>query len=820
MTRFFAKKVVLFVCGMYTLFLSSAAIYADDLPLIDKVIISGNALIPEATILHRLPYRAESLFDEAQSTKAIEALYSLGAFEQIMIEKEVQADGRVSVFVTVTEKPTLASISFSGNKALSTKKLEEIIDAKNVRAINEESAKLLAVKIKKEYQENDYHQVDVQPTVTIDPENPQRATLSFTITENQKSHIRHIDFIGNTIIPSRTIRSFIQNREAWVFGFLNGAGKYDKSALEIDKERVRMLYMDRGYFTARVTNTSLTQSPDKKAINIIFTINEGPQFTVSSIDIAPDEKVPHRIVRRLLTLAPGDVYKHSEMHKMMESIKKLYGEYGFIDAYVSPSIVPDTNAHTVAITFHVDKGTQWRLNRIFVTGNDHTRDHVIRRQLVLDEGALITSTALDVSKQNVEYLSYFDRESVTWEKHRITNDLMDLELKVKEVPTREFNLGIDFGASQQDPNAGLKGFVSTDLRNMLGQGWDAGFVVKGSKATLSQFSMYVSDPYLRHNLSAQLQLSFNRTAYDTWRWVSPSPTEQVVGLVGRLGTRLPTPDRRTTLHLEAGIQKITNNAYIVTTNDHGDPVYTSRVTIASPSPRDHARLQALLEQKLQAGTVHWVGFDIIKDTRNHLVYPNDGYRIAFSNKIAVPVLNKTFSYLKTSLEASWYTPLIGYDTLVLGLHGFAGMVEQIGLGQTTYSKIPYRELFHIGGENTLRGFNYSQAGPSWRYANPLGGKKAIYGTAELVFPLLSNYDMKIHLFYDFGCAFDTPKTQIIRDNASDIKGDSFHLRHTIGIGLNIIKPQPMKISFGYKLDRNKRIGETPSEFHIGINSAF
>jgi outer membrane protein assembly factor BamA len=99
-------------------------------------------------------------------------------------------------------------------------------------------------------------------------------------------------------------------------------------------------------------------------------------------------------------------------------------------------------------------------------------------------------------------------------------------------------------------------------------------------------------------------------------------------------------------------------------------------------------------------------------------------------------------------------------------------------------------------------------------------KKAIQVNAELIFPFLSNHNMKIHLFYDAGCAWDTPKTAVIQDNASHIKSDSFHMRHTIGIGLNIVSPQPMKISFGYKLDRNKRIGESPSEFHIGMNTAF
>ena len=671
----------------------------------------------------------------------------------------------------------------------------------------------MAQKIKKEYKTNDFHESEIEALVTTDPENKQRAFATFTIQEKTKSHIRSIEFIGNTLIPSRTLRAFLQNREQWLFSFLNGAGKFDEAALEIDKQRIRALYAERGHFTAQVTNTEVKNSSKTSALDILFTVNEGPIFTIKEIDIAPDPEVPHRFVRRLLTLQPGDTYKQSEIHEMMKSIKKMYGEYGFIDAYVSPQIVPDVTTNTIAITFHVDKGTKWKLNRVIISGNETTRDNVIRRQIVLDEGQLITSTAMDASKRNVEYLGYFDRESVNWKTHRLGGDMLDLEMNVKEIPTREANMGIDFGASQQDPNGGIKGFLTTDLRNMFGQGWDAGFALKGSKSNLSQFSVHMSDPFLRNNLSGQFNISYTRTIYDHWKWVFPAPAEKVVSLVGRLGTRLPTPDRRTTLHVESGIEHISNNAYDSKTKE-------SKLSIRGANVKDYARLETLLEQKLQAGTLQWVGLDIIKDTRNHPVYPTDGYRIAFANKCALPGINQTFSFLKSTLDASWYTALIGYDSLVLGLHGYAGIVEQIGLGTPTKSAIPYRELFHMGGQNSIRGFNYSQVGPSWDYANPLGGKKAIQLNAELIFPFLSNHNMKIHLFYDAGCAWDTPKTAVIRDNTSHIKSDSFNMRHTIGIGLNILSPQPMKISFGYKLDRNKRIGESPSEFHIGMNTAF
>jgi len=800
---------------------ASAASTAPALPVINELRVEGSATIPQETILHRLPYKVGGVFDSKQSNKAIEAVYSIDAFSQVVIEKEALPDNKINLFITVTERPALAGITFLHNKELKTDKLEELLETKDLRTIDQETADLLALKIKKEYRSRDFHEARVTAQVTPDPNDSKRAFVIFTIEENRKSYIRHIDFIGNTVIPSRKIRAFIQNRERWIFGFLNDAGKYDPAGLEIDKERVKALYMNEGYYNARVTDTLVKRDEVTNAIDIIFTISEGACFTIEKIEIPPDAEVPHRLVRHLFTLQPGDVYKHFEMHKMMESIKKIYGEYGYIDAIVSPQIIPNTATNSISILFHVDRGTKWHLNRLIISGNESTRDLVIRRQMVaLEEGQLITSTAMEVSKHNVEYLSYFDREKIEWRKHRVNNELLDLELHVKEVPTREFNLGMDFGASQQDPNSGVKGFFTADLRNLFGRGLDAGIVLRGSKKNLGQFTFHITDPYLLNNLSGSLRVNYNKVAYEHFTWVEPSPTEQVVSLVGKLGTRLPTPDRRTSLFVESGIEHITNNAYERTVTPNGDVVLTPKLLFRNVSVREQPRLQSLLEQKLQVGTLQWVGVDLVKDTRNHTIYPNEGYHVTFSNKLALPGINKTFSFLKSTLDASWYTPLIGFDTLVLGLHAFGGFVQGIGLGESSYSKIPYKELFHIGGDRTLRGFEFSQAGPSWAYANPLGGKQAVCMNAELIFPFMGNRNMRVHLFYDTGCAWNTPKTDIIEQNMSQIRNDNFHMRHTIGVGLNILSPQPMKISFGYKLDRNTKINEAPSRFHIGVNSAF
>lgn len=810
------KNIFLLLCA-FTLLFPGISTATEQTPAIESITVAGNSLVRTETILHSMPYQVGGQYREADSGRTIEKIYALGAFRQIVIEKEARDNNTVALFVTVTEKPQLTGITFEGNHGISTQKLTEIAGTANLQTVDESSAALLANRLKKEYRDNDYHHVRITPYIEQEGENKNRASLRFVIEEQGRSKIRTIRFQGNTTLSERALRGHLMSHENWLFGFLSGAGTYNPDMLEYDKQVIGMLYNDHGHLTAQVTDTKVTFADDgSNSIDILFTIHEGPVYTIKEIGISPDPDVPPFVLNRFLQQQAGDVYKASALRETMQALESFYGQQGYIDVRVNPSIIPEANANFVSVFFNIEKGERWRLNRINITGNFVTQDHVIRRQIELEEGDVITTFAMDRSKNNVEYLSYFDEQNgVNWKKHRVGKDLIDLELQVKEKHQREFGGGLDFGPGKGSSEEGIKMNCYGKLNNVGGLGWDTSFLLRGSRKGFSQFSFNIIQPYLLESgVGCTLDVSYQKMIYEQWRWVSPEPTENVFGVTGALHIPLPFIDRRLSLRLESGFELTRNNKFRRSTQE-GVEEEVPNLSIINVHPSEHPRMQALLDQKLQPGTLKWIGIDLVKNTRNHPVYPNDGYRLALSTKWAPPGINSTFQYLKTTLNASWYTPLIGTDSLVLCLHGQAGYAENTGSGS-----IPYRELFNLGGQHTLRGFTWGQVAPSWDYQNPLGGKKSLYFGAELIFPVLNNYNMKMHLFYEAGSAWNTPREGIVGQYASHIRNDNFNLRHTVGIGLNIIRPQPMKISFGYKLDRNGKLNERPYEFHIGMNTAF
>jgi len=790
-----------------------SSVWGRQAPLISDIHIHGNARIATETITSRLPYKKDNSFDESKSGRALQAVHGIGAFESVVIEKEELDDQKVVLHVTVTEKPELESVTFTGNTSLSTEKLESVIGRATLKTMNYEQSQFLARSLIKEYKENDFHHVRITPAIaeteTLDTKGRKKVSLTFTIDENKPSRIKNISFIGNKSVPGRVLRKYLRNQETWLFGPLSGAGQYSEEELSIDKEIIREVYQERGYLAAQVVKTDTTFYNDNTDIDIVHTLNEGPIFSIKSIDVTQDPDLPDHYLNRFLLLQPGDIFNKSKVREILKYYKEFYGDMGYIDVEVNPQMVPDMDTHSVAIFFLIKKGKKWKLNRIKITGNAITHDHVIRRQISLEEGMLVTQSAMDSSQNRVKALSYFDKEDgVVWKKHRISDELVDLELHVKEVHTREANLGIDLGPNKDSSESGLKFFTKLSLRNMFGRGLDSQMLLKISKLNINELSFMMHDPYLfNSNIDGLFSVSFNRKVYDQWKVVKTTPKEDILSAKISFGLPLPSLiDNRSKLFFEAGFERITNNNTTKIIN--GEKVYTLKID----DEYEHV-IRSVLDKKLKSGSLEWLGLNIVRDTRNHPIYPNDGYRVALSSKWTPPGLNTTFQFVKTSLNASWYTPIIGRDTLVLGLHGSLGAVT----ATSSHGQIPGHELFFMGGQDTIRGFNYGQAGPSLYYASPLGGTKSLQINAELICPI--NGGIRAHLFYDAGCAWDTPHNENLPKRG--IMNNSFNMRHAIGIGLNITQPQPIKLSFAYKLDRmKKRANESAHEFHIGMNTAF
>ncbi len=282
---------------------------------------------------------------------------------------------------------------------------------------------------------------------------------------------------------------------------------FDASKLEEDTERVRQAYRDKGYYNAALEEPKtqirdqgglnwFTFRPNKgKRIDILMPVEEGARYRLGSITFTGYKAVNNvRGLRATFAVKDGDWFNATMIGKGLENLKKAYGTLGYINFGAIPKPVFDDAKKTVSLNVDIDEGKQFFVSRIEFTGNTITRDKVIRRELMLDEGSVYNSQMWEYSLLRLNQLEYFDPLKVDQdtEAHQNTEaGTVDLLLKVKEKGKN--SIGMNGGMS------GLSGAflgVNYQTNNFLGLGETLS--LQGNLGNVSrQFTFGFSQPYVR-----------------------------------------------------------------------------------------------------------------------------------------------------------------------------------------------------------------------------------------------------------------------------------------------------------------------------------
>ncbi|MBP7854834.1 outer membrane protein assembly factor BamA, partial [Candidatus Babeliales bacterium] len=369
---------------------------------IEKIIVQGNKLINIAAILNVLPVHVGDVFNVNQTATMIKNLYKLGYFSQVKIFVEPLDNDRLNLCVVVEEKTKLHEISFMGNKGISQKDLKDELKIDNITTLVPEEIRALSNKIKKFYRKKNYHHVQVTANTSYTEDG--RIAVEFLIKEGKKSFLNRISFKGNKNYPSKKLKRVLISKEEWILSMIDHSGVYNPEMVEGDKYMIEEAYKNSGFVNAKVTNVDVQKDNQTNSYHLTYTIHEGDKYRIKAINVTGNELVSEQRIRQILPLYEGQLYSVENLRKAIENLKLLWGEYGYIFADIDPHLDVNDEDKTVTIGFESDLKNQYYLNRLTIRGNQKTRDKVIRRQIFLDEGELITNNKMEISKSCVGLL--------------------------------------------------------------------------------------------------------------------------------------------------------------------------------------------------------------------------------------------------------------------------------------------------------------------------------------------------------------------------------------------------------------------------------
>jgi len=491
---------------------------------IEQIRVIGNRRIPKETVLARLFTHPGDPYDPISIERDFNSLWNTGYFDDLRIEREDSEKG-IILNIFVREKPTIREINYKGLNAVSQSDVLDRFKKEKVPLSVESQYDGTKIKraetvLKDILAEHGHQFATIKTEVKTIP--PASVQINFNIKEGPTVKVGEIRFTGNQHIGSLELRRAMKNLKPigipYSIIFENIFPQtFDASKLEEDSERVRFAYRDKGYYTAAIEEPKtqirdqgglnwFTFRPNKgKRIDILLPVEEGARYRLGSITFTGNKTVKNmRALRSTFAVKDGEWFNATLIGKGLENLKKSYGSLGFINFGAVPKPVFDEDKKTVSLVIDIDEGKPFYVSRIEFQGNTITRDRVIRRELMLDEGSVYNSQLWEYSLLRLNQLEYFEPLKVDQdsEAHQDSEaGTVDLLLKVKEKGKN--SIGLNGGIS------GLSGAflgVNYQTNNFLGLGETLS--LQGNLGnTQRQFMFGFSQPYVRNrplNIGFQL----------------------------------------------------------------------------------------------------------------------------------------------------------------------------------------------------------------------------------------------------------------------------------------------------------------------------
>ena len=390
------------------IFVGGAAAQQSD--LIVEIQVHGNRSVPADVVKAHVFSKPGDLYDSAAVERDFNSLWNTGFFEDIRFEREATPKGWV-IHIYVKERPRIKAISYSGINAISKSDILERFKLEKVGLSPQSQYDPTKVKhaevVVRALEAEHGHQFATVRT-EIRPLPPSSVDVTFVVREGPKVKVGNIRFEGNRHVSSRELRQsmhFLKPIGIPHSIFLEGllAKTYDGSKLDEDMQLVREAEQNKGYWKANIGEpvtkirdtghtgfyVPLIQQGAGKRMDITVSIDEGEQYRLGGITFKGNKMVNNtKALRAQFPMKDGDVFSRKLFGKGLENLKNAYASQGFINYSPIPTPSFDEPKKLINWEIEIDEGKQFYVRRIEFQGNTTTRDKVIRREVVLEEGQL------------------------------------------------------------------------------------------------------------------------------------------------------------------------------------------------------------------------------------------------------------------------------------------------------------------------------------------------------------------------------------------------------------------------------------------------
>ncbi len=770
-------------------------------PLVERVDIVNNQYLQKETLLFYVSTRPGDRYDERRLKEDFRRLWETGFLDDLQLEVKDGKQGKLVIF-RVAERKRIQIVDYRGSKALTHTAIEDELKKRD-----------MALRIDSFYDPAKARRVETVIKEMLDQKGRPFGSVkhdaktiggagmqvSFVIDDGPKAKVKRIEFEGNKVFAGGKLRGRMKKIKP--AGFFNLSWIGDKSTYTEakwsggsedprgDHGRLEDFYLNHGYVTARIGEPRLSYLDGKagffkkkpvKWITLTIPVSEGDQFRVGEIKFEGLTVLKEEFVRPLFKLKSGDTYNESRLKKGFDKLRDIYGSLGYFQWTGGPKRKPDLERKVVDVTLAMDEDKRYYVGQIKFTGNETTRDKVIRREVYMNEGDVFNTEALKLSIRRINQLGYFKpmESAPQLGPSPRSEDKIDVTFKVEEQNRNQFTFG--GGVS------GLEGaFINASFAttNFLGTGETLQLSAQTGKRT-KNYQLAITEPYLFDRpITAGIDIFSRKITYPSLATVL-GYTQEVTGASVTVGLPVGRFSRA-----------FVNYAYEI--------IKLEGLTVVPVSdPNAQINLGPIFNPLLgaeQNRRESRITPNLIYNTVDSPWTPHRGMKHSLTFQVAGGPLGGTVSYFRPNFEAIGYIPHT--RRTALGLRADAAIIMQYGDTKV----LPLYQRYFLGGETQVRGYNIRTIGPVDSSGRALGGNKYVLFNAEYYIDLVG--PLRFLLFYDAGQAYLEGEAISFRD-----------LRMSTGAELRFIMPVlnvPFRLIYAFNPNNQPFTPKTTFKFAVG-----
>ncbi len=775
------KKNFGFVClAIITQMVFSKSFAEDKKYHVEKVMLHGNAHIPDDSVLYYLGLTTQRDYTKSEIDKMVKKAYDTGFFKKISVN---YSDFKNIMMVEIVEQPVISAIKFYGNRKISDKDISNNLKTKTGMTFSETKMKKDVENILRLYQARGYFNAIINPKII--EEEGGGITVAFEVKEGKKAVIEKISFVGNNKFSESDLKQNILSNEWAIYRFFSSSYNYDSERFKVDAELIAEYYQSRGYPFARVVNTVTELDNKKQAFILTFFIESGDKLNFGKVMLKDEIKISNNkeIIEALSEIKKGKEFNINTIRVAIEKINDVLAGKGYAFAKIDHKIDLNPKTNEIDVTVTINPTTKFFINKINIINNISTKDEVIRREMRVSEQDSYDISKIERSIQRIKNLGYFNEVNFI-PKQVGDSDKVDLEVSVDEKRTGTAIFNVAYSKMFK----GSVGFSYSEA-NLLGSGRNLSTSLNVGKKQ-KHFDVSLLEPYfMGFDATGGLSVFVDRSLIDDSTGYEYSSYSHGM---------------------------IANTSYNLSEYLKHELQYGLKFEKIHSGVRNED-MSVFFRQDTKTRVLSSIGHSLMYDKTDNFTNATNGYLLTFNQTFVG--LGGSARFLQHTVSGSHYTPIYK-DKVIMKLTARAGIMNGIT------RKIHIADNFNAE-DNLIRGFQYNGIGARdasntkvLNFGQSLGGKKFFTTSAEMKFPLGSPNEIGIHgvAFVDLATLYDIDVPDGV-DTKQNPYFDSKNLRGSYGMGVVWSSPVGL-LSFNYGIPFMKEKFDIVQRFNFSIGKSF